>query len=81
MRHQITVFASLLKLIPRSTFDALVKKHRMDVGVRGLTTRAQFSAMLFAQLSGAASLRDLVTSAETHQALLYHAGIRDGVRR
>ena len=81
MRHEITVFASLLKLIPRSTFDALVKKHRMDVGVRGLTTRAQFSAMLFAQLSGAASLRDLVASLETHQALLFHAGIRDGVRR
>jgi hypothetical protein len=81
MRHEITVFASLMKLIPRATFNALVKKHGMDVGVRGLTTRAQFCAMLFAQLSGAASLRDLVTSLATHKALLYHAGIKDGVRR
>jgi hypothetical protein len=70
-----------LKLVPRSTFNALVKKHGMDAGVRGLTTRAQFCAMLFAQLSGAASLRDLVTSLLTHKTLLYHAGIKDEVRR
>jgi hypothetical protein len=81
MRHESTVFASLLKLIPRSTFNALVKKHGVDTGVRGLTTRAQFCAMLFAQLSGAASLRDLVTSLSTHKTLLYHAGITDEVRR
>jgi hypothetical protein len=81
MRHENTVFASLLNLIPRELFDQLVKKHRMDEGVRGLTTRAQFSAMLFAQLSGAASLRDLVTSLGTNKAFLYHAGIRDEVKR
>ncbi len=81
MRHESTVFASLLKLIARSTFNALVKKHGMDAGVRGLTTRTQFCAMLFAQLSGAASLRDLVTSLSTHKTLLYHAGIKDEVRR
>lgn len=81
MRHERTVFASLLKLIPYATFNALVKKHGMDVRVRGLTTRAQFCAMLFAQLSGAASLRDLVTSLSAHKTLLYHAGIKDEVRR
>ena len=81
MRHENTVFASLLKLIPRATFNALVKKHGMDVGVRGLTTRAQFCAMLFAQLSGAVSLRDLVTSLQSHKPLLYHAGIKDEVHR
>lgn len=81
MRHESTVFASLLKLIPRSTFNALVKKHGMDARVRGLTTRAQFCAMLFAQLWGSTSLRDLVGSLSTHQALLYHAGIKDEVRR
>lgn len=81
MRHETTVFAKVLKLIPRATFNALVKKHGMDTRVRGLTTKAQFCAMLFAQLSGAASLRDLVTSLSTHKTLLYHAGIKDEVRR
>lgn len=81
MRHETTVFASLLKLIPRATFNALVKKHEMDKGVRGLTTWTQFCAMLFAQLSGAASLRDLTTSLSAHKRLVYHAGIKDEVRR
>lgn len=80
MHHENTVFANLLKLIPAGTFNALVKKHHMDARVRGLTTKAQFCAMLFAQLSGASSLRDLVTSLQSHKTLLYHAGIKD-VRR
>jgi hypothetical protein len=81
MRHERTVFANLLKLIPRPMFEALVKKHGIGAQARGLTARAQFCAMLFAQLSGAASLRDLVTSLSTHKNALYHAGIGEGVRR
>jgi hypothetical protein len=81
MRHENTVFAHLLKLIPPSLFDALVKKHGIGAQARGLTARVQFCAMLFAQLSGAASLRHLVTSLETHRSVLYHAGIGEGVRR
>lgn len=80
MRHQNTVFHSLLKLLPWATFNRLVKKHEMDFRVRGLTTKTQFIAMLFAQLSGSASLRDLVTSLQSHQALLYHLGAKP-VRR
>lgn len=80
MRHQNTVFHGLLKFIPWSHFERLVEKHRMDFGVRGLTTRTQFVAMLFAQLTGSASLRDLVTSLESHAARLYHLGAKT-VRR
>jgi hypothetical protein len=80
MRHQNTVFHGLLKLIPWSKFDRLVEKYRMDFGVRGLTTRTQLIAMLFAQLTGSVSLRDLVTSLESHAARLYHLGAKP-VRR
>lgn len=74
MRHENTVFHDLLKLIPWPVFKELVKKHGMDAGVRGLTTKAQFIAMLFAQLAGSASLRDLVTTLESHPGMLYHVG-------
>ena len=74
MRHENTVFHSLLKLVPWPVFKELVKKHEMDVGVRELTTKTQFIAMLFAQLAGSASLRDLTTALESHPAMLYHAG-------
>lgn len=81
MRHENTVFANLLKLIPRSMFEALVKKHGIGAQARGMTARVQFCAMLFAQLSGAASLRHLETALATHRSVLYHAGIGEGVRR
>jgi len=74
MRHENTVFHSLLKLVPWPKFKELVQKHEMDAGVRDLTTKGQFIAMLFAQLAGSASLRDLVTALESHPGMLYHAG-------
>ena len=76
MRHQNTVFHGLLKFIPWSLFDQLVDKHEMDFGVRTLTTRTQFVAMLFGQLAGSISLRDLVTSLESHATRLYHLGAK-----
>jgi hypothetical protein len=74
MQHENTVFHGLLKLVPWPVFKELVQKHGMDAGVRGLTTKGQFIAMLFAQLAGSASLRDLTTALESHPAMLYHAG-------
>ena len=39
-----------------------------------MTTKSQFVALLYGQLSGAASLREIVTGLESHQARLYHLG-------
>lgn len=74
MPHENSVFYSVQKLLPWDAFNRLVKKHGMDERVRGLTTKAQFSALLFGQLAGSASLRDLVTTLESHKGLLYHVG-------
>ena len=72
--HTNTVFRDVLKLLPWSTFDQLVEKHGTDDLVRSFTTKHQFVALLFAQLSGAHSLRDIQASMASHQARLYHAG-------
>jgi hypothetical protein len=69
-----TVFHDLLKLIPWGKFDQLVTEHASDALVRKLTTHQQFIALLFGQFAGASSLRDIVTSLESHQARLYHVG-------
>jgi Transposase DDE domain/Domain of unknown function (DUF4372) len=74
MHCENTVFHKLLKLVPWPVFKELVKKYGMDERVRGLPTKAQFIAMLFAQLAGSASLRDLVTTLESHPAMLYPVG-------
>ena len=74
MPHTNTVFRDILKLVPWSEFDKLVKNHGSDELVRSFTTKRQFLALLFGQLSGACSLRDIEASMRSHQGRLYHAG-------
>jgi hypothetical protein len=72
--HTNTVFRDILKLVPWSEFDKLVKNHGSDDLVRSFTTKRQFLALLYGQLSGACSLRDIEASMKSHQGRLYHAG-------
>lgn len=76
MRHHNSVFHDVLKWVPWSEFDRLVASHRADYRVRRLPTKAQFVALLYGQLSGAASLREIVGGLESHAARLYHVGGR-----
>ncbi len=76
IRHYNSVFHQLLKHIPWEEFDALVIEHRADARVRRLTTKSQFLAMLYGQLAGAASLREIVGGIESHRARLYHLGAK-----
>ncbi len=74
MPHTNTVFRDILKLVPWSAFEKLVKNHGSDELVRCFTTKRQFLALLYGQLSGASSLRDIEVSMRSHQGRLYHAG-------
>jgi Transposase DDE domain/Domain of unknown function (DUF4372) len=74
MRHHNSVFHSVLKHVPWAAFDALVAEHGADAGVRRLTTKSQFVALLFGQLSGAASLREIEAALASHRGRLYHLG-------
>ena len=80
MLHQNTVFHELLKHVPWPAFERLVEQHRADAGVRRLTTKSQFVALLYGQLSGAASLREIVAGLGSHRARLYHLGARPAHR-
>jgi IS4 transposase len=80
MLHQNSVFHGLLKHVPWDRFDRLVEAHGGDARVRRLSTKSQFVALLYGQLSGAASLREIVTGLASHAARLYHLGA-DPVRR
>src|ERR1700719_398707 len=80
MRHHDTVFREILKLVPWLRFETLVEEHGADARVRRLPTKSQFVALLYGQLSGASSLREIVTGLSSHAARLYHLGA-DPVRR
>jgi transposase len=74
MRHHDTVFRDILKHVPWHRFEVLVDEHDADARVRRLSTKVQFVALLYGQLSGAASLREIVTGLSSHAARLYHLG-------
>src|SRR5438034_8401417 len=74
MRHQNSVFHSLTKHVPWSKFEHIVEKYGADQSVRKLTTKRQFIALLYGQISAATSLREVVTGMASHETRLYHDG-------
>jgi hypothetical protein len=80
MRHQNSVFHSILKHVPWAEFDRLVGEHGADALVRRLTTKSQFVALVYGQLAGASSLRQLESELASHETRLYHVGAKP-VRR
>lgn len=75
MRYQATIFESLLKELPRHRFDHLVDKHQSDYRCRRLPSWTHLVSLIFAQLSGAQSLRELETGLNSHANMFYHLGI------
>jgi IS4 transposase len=74
MRHENSVFHGVLKHVPWADFDRLVAEHGADFRMRKLSTKDQFVALVYGQLAGASSLREIVTGLESHGARLYHVG-------
>ena len=76
MAHNNTVLGQMLQLLPRHVFEHQVETHSWQgPQPRKLSYWSQLVAMLYAQLSGKKSLRDLVFSLRRHQQKLYHLGL------
>jgi hypothetical protein len=58
--HGNTIFAQVLKMIPRSHIESLDNEHGTGRRSRSLSRWSQFGALVFAQLAGRHSLRDVV---------------------
>lgn len=71
---RITTFQELMKGLPRSTFDQVVKRHNADKYCKRFGHWDQLIAMVYAQLSGTTGLRPLETAFNSHEAHLYHLG-------
>jgi len=74
MKHTNSIFHQILKFIPRTTFQSIVDKYKGDRRTRSLTCWDQMLALIFCQLSGRSSLRDIVTSFNSQQTRHYHLG-------
>ena len=74
MSHCNTIFAQILKIVPRHEFETLAKQHHSGRSFRTASRWSQFVSLSLAQLSGRNGLRDIAEniSAQTHR--LYHLG-------
>ena len=75
MERFSSIFCQLLKLFPRTEFQAFVKEHRAERHARGFTCWGQFVAMLFCQLGRAHSLREICGGLASCEGKLTHLGI------
>ena len=75
MPYQDTVFGGLMKAFPRWRFDKLVERHGADYRVRRLPSWTQFMAIVFCQLSGSRSLREVVGALERFPKSHAHLGL------
>jgi hypothetical protein len=81
MRRQTTVLKEILKLIPRWHFERMAERHGADYRVRRLPSWSQLLALVYAQLAGAGSLREVAAALFSHRSLLYHLGVAKEVKR
>lgn len=76
MPHHNSVFHQIQRHIPWTIFARLVEDHKADHRVRRLPSKSQFLALLFGQLSGAVSLREIEAAMSSHRSRLYHVGAK-----
>jgi hypothetical protein len=74
MRHHNSLFHQLLQFVPWGTFERLVESHGADRRVRRMTTRSHLIALMYGQLAGAQSLREIEQGMSSHAQRLYHLG-------
>ena len=75
------IFAQLTDFLPQRVFDRLVSKYDGNKHVRHFSCWNQLLSMIFGQLTGRDSLRDLMVSIEPHKPKYYHLGFGKGTSR
>lgn len=76
-----SVFSQLMSLVSWYEFGKCVDKYGGDYKVQKFTTRQQFLVMCLAQLTRRESLRDIESCLNAIPEKLYHAGIRQKVKK
>jgi Transposase DDE domain/Domain of unknown function (DUF4372) len=73
--HGTIILGQVLKLMPRAHFESLDKAHSTGRPSRVLSRWSQFGALVFAQLAGRHSLRDVVTAMASQSEALAPLGV------
>jgi putative transposase len=76
----VSRFHEIVRNIPRGVFERSVQTHGTDKHSKGFRTWDQMLAMVYAQLSGAQSLREVEAGFNAHASHHFHLGTR-AIRR
>ena len=74
-------FSQLLSLVDRGSFARAVRQHQAERGAKGFGCWDQFVAMLFCQMGGANSLREICGGLATATGKLVHLGLHQAPTR
>ena len=76
MNHGRTVFSQLMDFLPRDEFHRCARRYSGNHNVQTFSCFDQYLCMVFAQLTGRESLRDVEACLRAFGPKLYHAGFR-----
>jgi hypothetical protein len=76
MNQGRTVFAQLADQLPRHEFNRCVERYRGNHRIRSMSCWDQYLIMMFAQITGMESLREIALGLQVQSEKLYHSGIR-----
>jgi Domain of unknown function (DUF4372)/Transposase DDE domain len=80
VKASCSMFSQILKLIPRTDFEHIVKETGAEYRCKGLSSWSQFVAMLFCQLGRAHTLREIEGGLKSCEGKLTHLGIEAPAR-
>ena len=75
MERVCSIFSQIMRFIPRGMFEEAVQRHGAEKHAKGMTCWSQFIALLFCQLSGARSLREITGGLAASEGKLKHLGV------
>lgn len=81
MSKACSIFSQMLQLISRTGFETAVRRHEAERHARGFSSWGQFVAMLFCQLGGAKSLREICGGLAASEGKLRHLGLPEAPSR
>jgi hypothetical protein len=81
MNQGRTLFSQLMDCFPERAFQDIVERYGGNKWVRTFSCRSHFNVMVFAQLTGRESLRDIEACLSANGRRLYHMGIGQGFSR
>ena len=82
MIQTASLFSQALSLVHRPSFEKLVKEHSTEKSAKGFTSWMHFVSLMFSQLAGALSLREVSDGLASCQGKIRHlGGIQEPPRR